>query len=116
MVAVQVRQYDAVNGVRIEIGLLESHQRRRAEIDHQIGLRRREPETGVHAPARTEGVAATDNGEFHRFLRPLRWVAPRRRRASAAHGPYRRVARSATAFCCRLLCAWFCWLWCCVSR
>ena len=65
MVAVQVRQDDAVDLAVVEPARLERHHRGRAAIDQQGRLRGLEPEAGVEAAAGTEGVAGADDGETH---------------------------------------------------
>ena len=65
MVAVQMRQDDAVDIAVIEPARLQRHRRGRAAIDQQRRLRGFQPEAGVEAAAGAEGIAGADDGEPH---------------------------------------------------
>ena len=70
MIAVQMRQHDAVDPVRIEPARLQRRQSRGAAIDQQRALGRFQPEAGVEAAARAEGVAGAGNRQSHEFPVP----------------------------------------------
>ena len=65
MIAMQMREDDAVDLAVIEPARLQRDRRRRAAIDQQRRLRGLQPEAGVEPAAGAEGIAAAYDGETH---------------------------------------------------
>lgn len=66
MVAVQVRQQNAVDAVGIDAESIDGNHRRRAAVDQKPSVRGSDHETGIEPPAGPERVAATEKPHFHR--------------------------------------------------
>src|SRR5262249_2830740 len=65
MVAVQMREHDAVDLVRIETLRLEGDKRGRPAIDEQLAFRCFEKEAGVEPAAGAEGITRSDDRQAH---------------------------------------------------
>src|SRR5262249_42110636 len=65
MVAVQRREHDAVDLVRIETLRLEGDKRGRPAIDEQLAFRCFEKEAGVEPAAGAEGITRSDDRQAH---------------------------------------------------
>src|SRR4051794_1726445 len=65
MVAVQVRQRDDIDRVRINPEPLQRHERSGPEIQRKPGATAVDQEAGVVAPARAERVPASDDRQAH---------------------------------------------------
>ena len=65
MIAMQMRQDDAVDVAEIEPARLERHRRGGAAIDHQRCLRGLEPEAGIEPAAGAEGIAGANDRQPH---------------------------------------------------
>ena len=80
MIAMQMAENNAVDGVQVDVSRLERDQRRCPQSSRYCSLARLNHEASVEAAARTERVATADDGQPH--VRPSRSAAPKPRRAS----------------------------------